>query len=251
MVTPRVIGRDREESLRSALEMLGAEDEVAARRAISEAATELEDDKQVRVGDLAADLANIESTAAELADAWARYEDDLATALGSAGLEMDSPFLLDSKSPIEVIRALSQDAGRVRGHVVRVLGSGNPDRPDTGGASLTMQRFGTPKRRFVEELAYLWVAHRPDAVAAGADAPFAIFCEHIWAWTLGEEAGPPPGLDHDVKGILPRIRFCAALADRARQHEVAADNMARLGLGNQSAHFRRRAIRIYRRLARG
>ena len=108
---------------------------------------------------------------------------------------------------------------------------------------MTTQLFGTPKRRFVGELAVIWAAYRPDALSAGAGAPFAKFVRYVWEWTTGE-ADAPKGLAHDVKAVLPLVRSEWAQRNRAYQHDIAADKMSRLGYDNFAEHFRRRAAQI-------
>ena len=238
---------EREAARRDALALLETEDSGAVKE-IEAAGSEMISAADVRVKQLAGDLATIEELAATLARTIERYQENLTDALGSKAGWMENYDLWPAPLDPDALMDLSRTAGAACGALVQKFGSGDPDEPDRGGPALSTRELGKPKRRFVDDLAAIWSSYRPDALSAHVDGLFGRFVLHCWQWTTGD-FGPPPGLADDIQAVLPRWRRRIMLIRRADEHDALARNLERLGLPAEAHRRRRHADLIRRQLA--
>jgi hypothetical protein len=80
----------------------------------------------------------------------------------------------------EDLRSLSRRFGGAAGTIIGTFGCGDPDKPDPGGPAIEIRRFGTPKRRSVKELVWIWAGHRPDALFETPGGLSHQFCGYCW-----------------------------------------------------------------------
>lgn len=209
----------------------------------------------VRIKQLVSMLNQIEELSAQLAHLVEHYDADAVQGIGSfayqySGDGFSTALLLSDIVSEDDLKLLSRRSGSAAGTIVRNFGSGDPDKPDPGGAAIEIRLFGTPKRRFVKELVWIWAGHRPDALSETPGGLLHQFCGYCWEWAVGENS-PLQGLDDDLRLIVPVIRRRTHLRNVAFDCDLIAQNIERVGRTEDARPYRDHACRIFELLAQG
>lgn len=243
----------RSEALARAVAMLDIADDVDRAAVVSRIEEETGElaavltEPKIRIKQLADLLNDIRRSAATLARQLDEYEEALVTGIGSRAqwVEFDETgslqsrdYLLTGRFDPATLVELSVAAEAVRGAVVSEYGS------DKGGPDLSTRLNGTPKRRFVEAMAWIWAVWRPDQLTEKTEGLMHQFVECCWEFATGDTKAP--GIADDLRHIVPTIRSRQQYRREAWEQEALAGLLERTDRQAEAADCLRRAIELFR-----